>query len=466
MNKKLLWVIISLVAIIILLVVLKKAGVFGKEEGIKVSSEKVVKRTITEIVTASGKIYPEIEVKISPDISGEVVELTVQEGDSVKKGQELAKIYADIYTTQRDQAAAQLNQQQAVASNSSAQLPGLKAALDQAKKNYDREKQLLNDKVISQSEFDQAESTFLSAQANYNAAQQSIIGNQAGAASAKANLSIAAKNLSRTTVAAPMSGVISSMSIKKGERVVGNSMMAGTEMMRVADMSRIEAIVDVGENDIPKVHLGDSANIEVDAYNNRKFRGIVTQIASSVASSSSTTSTISSNDVTNYKVHIRLSPASYKDLYIVKRPKSFPFRPGMTASADIQTNTHFNAISVPINAVTTRDKNGSNTAIGANKSTDNANGDDNNKDNTSENIAKAASGDLDEVVFLLQANGTVKNAKVKTGLQDINFIEITDGVKEGNDIITGPYSTVSKILKDGTKVQVVAKDKLFEAKKD
>jgi len=263
-----------------------------------------------------------------------------------------------------------------------------------------------------------------------------------------------------------MSGVISSMSIKKGERVVGNSMMAGTEMMRVADMSRIEAIVDVGENDIPKVHLGDSANIEVDAYNNRKFRGIVTQIASSVASSSSTTSTISSNDVTNYKVHIRLSPASYKDLYIVKRPKSFPFRPGMTASADIQTNTHFNAISVPINAVTTRDKNGSNTAIGANKSTDNANGDDNNKDNTSENIAKAASGDLDEVVFLLQANGTVKNAKVKTGLQDINFIEITDGVKEGNDIITGPYSTVSKILKDGTKVQVVAKDKLFEAKKD
>jgi HlyD family secretion protein len=466
MNKKLLWVIISLVAIIILLVVLKKAGVFGKDEGIKVSSEKVVKRTITEIVTASGKIYPEIEVKISPDISGEVVELTVLEGDSVKKGQELAKIYADIYTTQRDQAAAQLNQQQAVASNSSAQLPGLKAALDQAKKNYDREKQLLNDKVISQSEFDQAESTYLSAQANYNAAQQSIIGNQAGAASAKANLSIAAKNLSRTTVAAPRSGVISSMSIKKGERVVGNSMMAGTEMMRVADMSRIEAIVDVGENDIPKVHLGDSANIEVDAYNNRKFRGIVTQIASSVASSSSTTSSISSNDVTNYKVHIRLSPASYKDLYVVKRPKSFPFRPGMTASADIQTNTHFNAISVPINAVTTRDKNGSNTAIEAKKSSDNGNNDDNNKDNTSENIAKAASGDLDEVVFLLQADGTVKNAKVKTGLQDINFIEITDGIKEGNNIITGPYSTVSKILKDGTKVQVVAKDKLFEAKKD
>jgi len=466
MNKKLLWVIISLVVIIILLVVLKKAGVFGKDEGIKVSSEKVIKRTITEIVTASGKIYPEVEVKISPDISGEVVELTVQEGDSVKKGQELAKIYADIYTTQRDQAAAQLNQQQAVASNSSAQLPGLKAALDQAKKNYDREKQLLNDKVISQSEFDQAESTFLSAEANYNAAQQSIIGNQAGAASAKANLSIAAKNLSRTTVAAPMSGVISSLSIKKGERVVGNSMMAGTEMMRVADMSRIEAIVDVGENDIPKVHLGDSAIIEVDAYNNRKFRGIVTQIASSVASTSTSTSTVSSNDVTNYKVHIRLSPDSYKDLYNSKKPKNFPFRPGMTASADIQTNTHFNVISVPINSVTTRDRNSSNADDNSKKQTDNKNTD--NPDNSDDNstTVKAASADLDEVVFLLQSDGTVKKAKVKTGIQDINNIEIIDGLKEGDNVITGPYSTVSKTLKDGTKVQVVAKDKLFEAKKD
>jgi HlyD family secretion protein len=459
MSKKLLWIIISLAALIILLVVLKKAGAFGKEEGIKVSSEKAAKRTITEIVTASGKIYPEIEVKISPDISGEVVELTVQEGDSVKKGQELAKIYADIYTTQRDQAEAQLNQQQAVASNSSAQLPGLKAALDQAKKNYDREKQLLSDKVISQSEFDQAESTYLSAEANYNAAQQSIIGNQAGAASAKANLSIAAKNLSRTTVAAPMSGVISSMSIKKGERVVGNSMMAGTEMMRVADMSRIEAIVDVGENDIPKVHLGDSASIEVDAYNNRKFRGIVTQIASSVASGSTTTSTVSSNDVTNYKVHIRLSPDSYKDLYDSKKPKSFPFRPGMTASADIQTSTHLNSLSVPINAVTTRDMKSGNAVDNSKKSSDN------NKDNSDDNSAKTVSSDLDEVVFLLQPDGTVKKSKVKTGLQDINYIEIIDGLKEGTDVITGPYSTVSKVLNDGTKVQVVAKEKLFETKK-
>jgi HlyD family secretion protein len=466
MSKKLLWIIISLVVVIVLLIVLKKAGVFGKDEGIKVSAEKATKRNITEIVTASGKIYPEVEVKISPDISGEIVELTVQEGDSVKKGEELAKIYADIYTTQRDQAAAQLNQQQAVAMNSSAQLPGLKATMDQAQKSYDREKQLLADKVISQSEFDQAESSLRTAEANYNAAQQSIIGNQAGAASAKANLSIAAKNLSRTTVFSPIEGVISLLSVKKGERVVGNSMMAGTEMMRVADMNKIEAIVDVGENDIPKVHIGDSANIEIDAYNNRKFRGIVTQIASSVASASTTTSSsVSSNDVTNYKVHIRLSPESYKDLMKRNIPRNLPFRPGMSASADIQTNTHDNALSVPINAVTTREKNSDNAVNQAKKDAKNSDQNNNNDNNNSDNTKTVSSGsDLDEVVFVIQKDNTVKKVKVKTDIQDINYIEITDGLKDSDEIITGPYGTISKILKSGTKVNVVPKDKLFETK--
>jgi HlyD family secretion protein len=456
MNKKLIWVLVSLIAVIIILVMLKKAGTFGKEEGIKVSSEKVIKRNITEIVTASGKIYPEIEVKISPDIAGEIVELTVMEGDSVRKGQELAKIYADIYKTQHDQASAMLNQQQAVVSNSAAQLPGLKAALDQAQKTYDREKQLLNDKVVSQSEFDQAESALRSAQANYNAAEQSIIGNQAGAVSAQANLSIAAKNLGRATVYSPIDGVISLLSVKKGERVIGNSLMAGTEMMRVADMNKIEAIVDVGENDIPKVHLGDSADVEVDAYNNRKFKGIVTQIASSVTSATAVATT---NDVTNYKVHIRLMPATYKDLIDIKRPKSFPFRPGMSASADIHTNTHPDVLSVPINAVTTREKNSDNIVTAKKDGPDKSN-------STTDNAKTSVIGDLDEVVFILKPDATVKKVKVKTSIQDINNIEITDGLKEGDEVITGPYSTVSKTLKEGTKVQVVPKEKLFEVKKD
>jgi HlyD family secretion protein len=463
MNKKLLWILIILAAVIILLIILKKAGALGKDEGIKVSAEKVAKRNITEVVTASGKVYPETEVKISPDISGEIVELSVIEGDSVRKGQELAKIYADIYTTQRDQAAAQLNQQQAVASNSSEQLPGLKATMDQAQKAYDREKQLLADKVVSQSEFDQAESTLRTAQANYKAAQQSIIGNQAGAASAKANLSVAAKNLSRATIYSPINGVVSLLSVKKGERVVGNSMMAGTEMMRVADMNRIEAIVDVGENDIPKVHLGDSANVEVDAYNNRKFRGIVTQIASSISNAAgSTTTTASTNDVTNYKVHIRLSPDSYKDLINPKIPKSFPFRPGMSASADIQTNTHPNVLSVPINAVTTREMNTDNAV----NNTKQSGGDKNNNKNDDAKTPVSSGTGLDEVVFIHNADGTVKKVKVKTSIQDINYIEITDGLKDGDEIITGPYSTVSKELRDGMKVQIVPKEKLFELNKN
>src|ERR1700761_6136126 len=379
MNKLFLRIIIVVVIIIVLLVVAKSAGWIGQTEGTKVTAEKVARRSITEVVTASGKIYPEKEVKISPDISGEVVELGVtQEGDSVHKGQELAKIYADIYTTQRDQAAAQMDQQQALVYNMKEQLPGLKASMETAKRALDREKQLLDEKVVSLSEYETAESTYRTAQANYMAALQTVRGNQAGAVSARYNLDVAAKNLSRSTVVSPIEGVVSLLSIKRGERVVGNSMMAGTEMMRVADMSRIETIVDVSENDIPKVALGDSATVSVDAYNNRKFRGIVTQIASSVSTASGvSTTTISTNDVTNYKVHIRLSPDSYKDLIDPAKPKRFPFRPGMSASADIQTRTNFNVLSVPINAVGVREKGTDNAVV--------SNADDANSDNSNNN---------------------------------------------------------------------------------
>ncbi|HVY73893.1 MAG TPA: efflux RND transporter periplasmic adaptor subunit [Puia sp.] len=456
MNKKLLWVIISLVVIVLLLVILKKAGVIGKQEGVEVSMEKVQYHSITEIVTASGKIYPETEVKMSSDVSGEIVELNVEEGDSVKKGQQLAKIYADIYGNQKNQAAAQVAQQEAMVSNLSAQLPGLKATMTAAQAQFDRQKQLLAQKVISQSEFETAETSLRTAQANYNAALQNVESNKAAVASAKANLAIQAENVSRTTITSPINGVISLLSVKKGERVVGNSMMAGTEMMRVADMSKIEAIVDVGENDIPKVTIGDSATIEVDAYNNRKFTGIVTQIASSIVSatgSSSSSSSSSTNDVTNYKVHIRLDPQSYKDLIDPKRPKTLVFRPGMTASADIQTKTHNHVLSVPINAVTTRE----------------------NVPDTSKAVASTSkapvpapgpgSGGLNEVVFLLQPDNTVKQVRVTTDIQDINNIEVTSGLKEGDQVITGPYGTVSKILNNGTKVKVVPKEKLFEVKK-
>ncbi len=461
MSKKLKWIIFSLITLIVLLVVLKKSGVLGKDEGTKISAEKVTRRSIVETVNASGKIYPEIEVKMSPDISGEIVELNVEEGDSVKKGQVLARIYGDIYATQRDQAAAIVSQQQAQVANASASIGAMKASLEQAGKTYKMQKELYDEKVISQNEFNTADAAFKSALANFNAAKEGIVGSKASVQSARAALAKANKDISRATLEAPMDGVISLLSVKKGERVVGSSMMAGTEMMRIADMSKIEIRVDVGENDIPKVHLGDSATIEVDAYNDKKFTGIVTQIASSnngAATQSSLSAT--STDVTNYKVYIRISPDSYKDLFDPSKPKSFPFRPGMSASADIQTKTHKNVLAVPINAVTTRDKNDST----ANKTIKAPN------DNSNNNVAVSNSNEvnnneLEEVVFLLQPDGTVKKQKVKSSIQDINDIEITEGVKEGDEVVTGPYDVVSKTLKDKAKVKVVPKNELFDTKK-
>jgi HlyD family secretion protein len=416
---------------------------------------------ITEIVTASGKVYPEIEVKISPDVSGEIVELTVQEGDSVQKGQLLARVYADILATQRDQAAAGVNQQQAQVQNSTASLESFKARMEQSEKQFKRQKQLFDEKVISRLEFEQAEGAYLTAKADYAAATQSIRSGQAGVQSAQASLQRANKDLGRTSVVAPMNGVVSLLNVKKGERVVGNSMMAGTEMMRVADMRVIEVRVDVGENDIPKVKIGDTAIVEVDAYNKRKFKGIVTQIASTNRGVGGTTQ-VSSTDVTNYEVRIRLDPSSYQDLMENAKAKSFPFRPGMSASADIQTKTHGDVISVPINSVTTRDKNDTGKVAGNQKKMKKAEAqaDDNGQSEVSGDIE-----DMEEVVFVLQADGTVKRIKVRTDIQDMTHIEVLSGVKEGDQVITGPYTVVSKMLRDGMKVKVVPKEELFEVKK-
>lgn len=460
MNKKLIWIISGIVILVITLLILKKTGVIGKDEGVKVAVEKAEKRDITEIVTASGKVYPELEVKISPDISGEIVELNVQEGDSVSKGQLLAMIYADIYATQRDQAAAGVAQQSAQLENATASLAAVKARLDQAERQYLRQKQLFQEKVISKLEFEQSENAYLTSKADYNAATQSIKSGQAAVASARASLQRANKDLGRTSVFAPMNGIVSLLNVKKGERVVGNSMMAGTEMMRIADMRVIEVRVDVGENDIPKVTIGDTALIEVDAYTKRKFKGIVTQISSTSRGAGGALST-GSTDVTNYEVRIRLFPDSYADLLNPANPRSFPFRPGMSANADIQTNTHRSVVSVPINAVTTRDKSDTASVGSASKKKEK-------EKQQPEGITESAPvkkiDEMDEVVFVLQKDGTVKRVVVKTDIQDINHIEVLAGLKEGDEVIVGPYTTVSKMLKNGMKVKVVAKEELFEVK--
>ncbi len=454
MSKKLIWIIVGLVVVIGLLVGLKKAGIIGKEEGITVSAEKAQLRTITETVNASGKVYPEVEVKISPDVSGEIVELTVNEGDSVRKGQVLARIYADILNSQRDQVVAGVNQQKAQVNNSTAQLGALKANLDQAETQYNRQKKLLDEKVISRLEFEQAEQAYRSAKANYSAATQGIKSAEAGVQSVQAQLNRANKDISRTVITSPMDGVISLLAIKKGERVAGNSFNVGTEMMRVADMRSIEVRVDVGENDIPKVKLGDTAIVEVDAYTARKFKGLVYKIANP-NTGSNLTGAASSAEVTNYKVHIRLLPESYTDL--IGKGKSFPFRPGMTASADIQTKSRFNVLSVPLNAVTTRDSKDSSSSKSSDKKETTV--------QTDQPKSVNADDDIQEVVFVLQKDNTVKKVRVRTAIQDLNNIEILGGLKEGDMVITGPYSIISKTLKEGNLVTVVAKDKLFEDKK-
>lgn len=428
-------------------------GGSGKDEGIKVSVDKVAKRDIIEVVSASGKIFPEIEVKVSSDISGEITDLMVEEGDSVVKGQVLARIYADIYGSARDRAAAAVSQSQAELANADAALSAFKARLDQAKAAFDRNSELLKQKVISRAEFETAEATYKAAQSDYNAALQRINSSKFAVSSAQANLTEANKNLGRTTILAPMGGTVSLLSVKKGERVVGTAQMTGTEMLRIADMATMEVQVDVGENDIPKVKYGDSALIEVDAYTNRKFKGVVTQIASSSkGAATATASTSSAEQVTNYVVHIRILPSSYADLIDPKYPRRFPFRPGMSANVDIQTRTEKLALSIPINAVTTR--NPADTAKKAGPGGgDGAPGGD------------VANHDFTEVVFLLQKDNTVKMAEVSVGIQDDNNIQITSGLKEGQEVISGPYTAVSRLLENGKKVQVVPKNQLFEAAK-
>jgi HlyD family secretion protein len=448
MSKKLKWIIGVLLLVIVVLVVLKATGTIGKEEGTKVTAEAAARRTITETVSASGKVYPEVEVKVSPDISGEIVELNVAEGDTVKRGQVLARIYADIYNSQRDQAAAVVAQSQAQVANSEAQLGALQASLDQTEAAYKRNKQLLDDKVISQAEFETAQQAYLSAKANFAAAQKGVQASRANVQANVASLNRASKDVGRATIIAPMDGVISLLSVKKGERVAGNSFNVGTEMMRIADLNSIEVQVDVSENDIPKVKLGDSADVEVDAYNQRKFKGVVYKIANPATSAAAAAS--NTTTVTNYEVHIRLLAESYADL--MGKGKPFPFRPNMTGSADIKTNTQDNVLSVPLNAVTTRDKDNNSTQ----KSSDN--------NNSNENTV-VNSDDINEVVFVLQKDGKVKQKMVKTGTQDLNYIQVLSGLNAGEEVVTGPYDVVSKDLKDNDKVKVVTKEELVKGMK-
>jgi HlyD family secretion protein len=438
------WIVIGSALLLIILIAIAKSG--DKGSGTKVAVEKVSLHTITETVTASGKIYPETEVKISPEVSGEITELTVEEGDSVRMGQLLVKINPAIYSSMVTQAEASVQQSRAGVQNSKELIAQAQSQYDLAQATYNRNKKLYQDKVISALEFEQAEASYKSAKASYEAAKASTSGGQYGVRAAEANLSQTRENLRRTTIIAPTSGVISQLNVKKGERVVGTAQMAGTEMLTIADMSRIEVRVDVSETDIAKVKIGDTSIIDADAYRNRKFTGIVSKIA--VSSKATALSQTSTDQVTNYTVHIWILPSSYEDLAANLPKGKFPFKPGMSASVEIQTNRQPNILSVPVNAVTTRDW------------------PDSIKDKH-KNDPNFALEEIRQVVFVYdEKSKKVAIRDVKTDIQDNTYIQITSGLKTGEQVVTAPYGAIARTLRDKAKVQTVDKEKLFEEKSD
>ncbi|MEO5787408.1 MAG: efflux RND transporter periplasmic adaptor subunit [Gelidibacter sp.] len=432
MRKKTLIILISTIVVLILvLLVGKKAGWFGKTGNFKeVETQKVMLMDIVEKVSATGKIQPEVEVKISSEVSGEIIELPFKEGQQVNKGDLLVRVNPDLIQSA-------VNRSQATYQNIKAGLEQAEASLREAKLSYDRNKQLFEKGIISKSEWDKAVSGYEIAKASQQSAYYNV-------QSAGASVNEAKDNLNRTTIYAPMSGTISKLDVELGERVVGTQQMAGTEILRVANLNNMEVEIDVNENDIVKVHIGDAAIVEVDAYLKKEFKGVVTAIANSAASA------LTADQVTNFKVKVSILKESYQDLMEGKGENYSPFRPGMTATVDIITNKRKDVVSVPISAIVIKTDTSS-----VKKSYDKK---DIGKEETPQ---KVQNEEKFECVFV-KNNDEAKLRVVKTGIQDDTNIEILSGLKAGDVIITGPYNVVSKTLNPGDKIEV---KKAEEAKK-
>ncbi len=414
------------VGILILLTVLIIIGKNRKRGELEVNVGEPVKRTIISTVTANGKIRPEAEVKISADVSGEITDLFIQEGDTVKEGQLLLKINPDLYLTARDRARAGVSSAQSSYKTSQAQVTQAKSRFKEQETTFRRSKKLFEDKVISQAEFDAANTAYQVSKSEVKAAQERLSAAKFGIDNSKANLNEANKNLGRTSIYAPSDGVVSALNNEKGERVVGTAQMAGTEIMIISNFSNMEVIVDVNENDILAIKRGDTAIIEVDAYNQRKFKGTVTEIAKSANNIGGVQ--MSTDQVTNFEVKIRLLKSSYNDLLEVT---DAPFLPGMSANVEIQTDIKPNILCLPIEAVSTRVM-----EIDSSLST------------------SGEEDELDEVVFSISDGNAVKNI-IKTGIQDSRYIEIIEGLEGIDKVIIGPYDAVSKKLETDKRVTVV-----------
>ncbi len=461
--KKRTWIILSVLFVFIVVgIAAKKAGWIGKPTALEVSVETVQKRTIVETVSANGKIQPEVEVKISADVSGEIVEMKVIEGQKVQKGDHLLTINPDMIKAVADRIAATVSQAKANLANSRARENQVKATFINIETSFNRSKKLYDQKAISDAEFDAAKAQYEGAKADMEAARQTVIGSDFSVRSAEASLKEANDNLSRTRIYAPTDGTVSKLNVELGERVVGTAQMSGTELLRIANLNEMEVRVDVNENDIVRIHLNDTSDVDVDAYADRKFKGIVTEISNS--SNNSSVAVNSADQVTNFTVKIRILRESYADLVDTAHPYLSPFRPGMSATVDVRTHSEVNVLTVPIMSVTVRTLKELQTKSEGNREGEAPlNDEEESKPKTEEKEKTTAEEEVKEIVFVLE-NGKVKPVEVKSGIQDNNYIQILSGLKEGQEVVSGPYSAISKVLKEGTAVEKTSADKLNQRK--
>lgn len=445
-SNKLLYVLIGVVVFLLVFIVVgRSAGWIGKPKDLEVDLAKAGRTTIVEKVSASGTVQPVTEVKLAPEVSGEIRELLVEDGDSVSRGKLLVKIRPDTWLSQLERAEASLNQQRANLVSSEAALARAEATYTRAEQEFDRQKKLWNEKVISEAEWQLAQQNFKVAENDLKSAKQSVQAAKYIVRSSEATVNEARENVRLTSVVAPMDGYVSKLNVKKGERVVGTAQMQGTEMLRIADLSKMEVRVNVNENDIVRVHIGDSTAIDVDAYTNtgKRFKGLVTHIANTAKDK------VSADAITEFEVRILILNNSYADL--VAEGKKYPFRPGMTASVEILTNRKENVLSVPLSAVTTRSDEKKKPAAQEGEG-------------QPAGQTKPAPKKEDKVVLFVNEKGVAKMVEVKTGMSDYDNIEILSGVSDSTEVVTGPFLVVSKRLKDGDKIRKAEKKEDKKAK--
>jgi len=434
-SNKVLYILLGLVVVLVIFAIVgKSAGWIGKSKEIEVEVGEAVSERIVETVSASGMIQPVYEVRISPDVPGEIIELNVEEGDSVVRDQVLIRIRPDIYQSSLERSKANLNQQKANLSDAKARVARAEAQLLRAKNEFRRNKDLKDQNVISDADFEISEANYKVALSDLESAQESVKASRYIVASAQATVKEAEDNLRFTTIRAPISGIVSKLDVELGERVVGTAQMTGTEMLRIADLTKMEARVDVNENDIIRVNINDTASIDVDSYTHtgKLFEGVVTNIANTANDKTSP------DAVTEFEVRIRILNSSYKDL-VEEQGSVTPFRPGMTASVDVTTEVKDDILTIPLAAVTTRNPNDKRME---------GEDEDESSEEEAEEQASNKKDEAVEVVFLFQ-EGTAKMVQVETGISDFENIEILSGIDKGDKIIQGPFIAVSKRLKDG-----------------